>query len=373
MIGTTSRRLHGPRSLATEQAFLARLAQLGATLLEPGWRGTDAHYKVLCAKGHENFPRPHYILQGDGICRICARNDPTTAEMAFKSHLMAMGATPIYTKWLGVNHPHVVRCAVGHECKPYPSNVQQGQGICRICAGQDTVAAEIAFRAHLMAIGATTLFDKWLGAGRPHLIRCAAGHECSPRPNKVRLGQGICRVCAQRDPATAERHFLNRLKAMGATPLYEKWMGNQRPHLVRCAAGHECSPRPKGVQQGQGICAVCSPAGFNPGLPGLVYLVSNHHLGAHKLGIGGQNGARVKKWLNHGWKVYQILDFPIGAEAYRVEQSVLGWLRDTLGLKPFLQLGSGDGWTETIDASAIDPQTIWARVEREAWDRFSLG
>jgi hypothetical protein len=166
---------------------------------------------------------------------------------------------------------------------------------------------------------------------------------------------------------TAERHFLDRLKALGATPLYEKWMGNQRPHPVRCAAGHECRPRPTGVQQGQGICVICSPVGFNQSLPGLVYLITNQRLGAYKLGIGAAGGARVKKWLRQGWSVYQTMDFQIGADAYRVEQNVLDWLHGTLGLKPFLQSEDGEGWTETIDASVIDPLAIWARVEREAW------
>ncbi|WP_144317010.1 hypothetical protein [Streptomyces sp. sk226] len=37
---------------------------------------------------------------------------------------------------------------------------------------------------------------KWLGSGKLHRLRCAAGHECAARPNDVQGGDGICGRCA---------------------------------------------------------------------------------------------------------------------------------------------------------------------------------
>jgi hypothetical protein len=58
--------------------------------------------------------------------------------------------------------------------------------------------AEAAFRARLAELGATLLELSWLGANTPHRVRCAAGHDCTPRPGNIRAGDGLCRACAGR-------------------------------------------------------------------------------------------------------------------------------------------------------------------------------
>ncbi|WP_331746823.1 hypothetical protein [Streptomyces sp. NBC_00842] len=56
--------------------------------------------------------------------------------------------------------------------------------------------AEAAFRARLAELGATLLEPTWLGANTTHRVRCAAGHDCTPRPGNIRSGDGLCRACA---------------------------------------------------------------------------------------------------------------------------------------------------------------------------------
>jgi hypothetical protein len=58
------------------------------------------------------------------------------------------------------------------------------------------VAAEARFRARLAELAAVLLEVRWLGARTPHRVRCAAGHECAPRPDHVVSGAGPCRICA---------------------------------------------------------------------------------------------------------------------------------------------------------------------------------
>jgi hypothetical protein len=115
----------------------------------------------------------------------------------FQDHVTAQGGTVLEDGWLGAREPHRVRCAAGHECAPRPNNVAR-QGLCRVCGGRDSATAEAAFRATLAAQGATLLEDGWLGKDTPHRVRCAAGHECAPCPGSLRRGTGVCRVCAGR-------------------------------------------------------------------------------------------------------------------------------------------------------------------------------
>ena len=256
--GSGCRTCAGHDPAAAEAAFRARLAALGATLLEPRWLGRRAPHRVRCAAGHECSPRPDSLLRGQGSCRICARQDPATTEAAFRARLAELGATLLEPRYLGVHTPHRVRCAAGHECSPRPTSVLRGRGVCRVCARNDPAAAEAAFRARLAELGATLLEPRYLGVHTPHRARCAAGHECSPRPRDLLRGRGVCRTCSKRDPAITEAAFRARLAELGATLLEPRYLGVHTPHRARCAAGHECRPRPHDALKGDGICAVCA-------------------------------------------------------------------------------------------------------------------
>ncbi|MFZ4266570.1 hypothetical protein ACOZDX_13650, partial [Streptomyces arboris] len=144
-------------SLRAEAAFRARLAELGATLLETDWLGNGARHRVRCLRGHDCTPRPTDIQRGQGLCRACAGNDPESAETAFRARLAELGAVLLESEWLGSGTPHRVRCAKGHGCTPRPNSVQKGQGLCRACAGNDPESAETAFRARLAELGAVLL------------------------------------------------------------------------------------------------------------------------------------------------------------------------------------------------------------------------
>lgn len=257
------------RSLATEAAFRAAVARANAALIQAEWLGAGRPHHVRCANGHDCWPRPHDVCRGTGICRACAGLDPATAEMAFRARIAEQGGIPVYRQWLGVHQPHHVRCGVGHDCWPHPSSLRDGKGICRACARQDPATAEAAFRAQLEAADATLLEPGWLGADKPHHVRCASGHDCWPRPSGVcRRGRGICRPCgyvalsvsrlAGPESAAAEAAFRARLAELAALPRYDQWLGVNRPHHVLCVMGHDCYPRPGGVLQGDGPCRVCA-------------------------------------------------------------------------------------------------------------------
>ena len=125
------------------------------------------------------------------------------ADAAFRARLKELGAELLEPEWLGVQQKHRALCRNGHECNPRPDDVQRGRGICRACAGRDPAATEAAFRARLAELGAE-LLQPYINSKTAHHARCAAGHDCYPQPNGVQQGRGICAVCADRDPAKAE-------------------------------------------------------------------------------------------------------------------------------------------------------------------------
>ncbi|MFD4243688.1 hypothetical protein ACFWP3_19130 [Streptomyces sp. NPDC058525] len=97
--------------------------------------------------------------------------------------------------WLGNSTPHRVRCPAGHLCTPRPSNIQQGQGLCRTSARKDPAASSAAFLEHLSNAGAVLLESGWLGVHAPHLIRCATGHVSLRRPSALRRSGRVRRLC----------------------------------------------------------------------------------------------------------------------------------------------------------------------------------
>jgi hypothetical protein len=312
---------------ATEAAFRARLTQLGATLLEP-YKSNNHPHRVRCAAGHKCSPQPKSVRRGLGICQICAGNDTATAEAAFRARLAELGAT-LLEPYGGTHHPHGVRCALGHECRPRPADVQRGAGICRVCAGKDPATAEAAFRTRLAEAGAT-LLEPYKNTGHPHRVQCGAGHECFPRPSDVQQGWGICRACARQDPAVAEAAFRARLEELGAVLLEPAWLGACTPHRVRCASGHECYPQPHNVQRGSGICRVCAGKSWD-----VFYVVADQDAGRIKFGItSGNPRPRLATHRRSGYReVIRVLIQLPDTTAPDIERAVLAALR-LAGIQP---------------------------------------
>lgn len=246
----------GQNPASAAAAFRARLTEMGATLLEPEWLGAMRKHHVRCKAGHDCYPRPNCVQQGRGICRICAGYDSATAEAAFRKRLAELGAE-LLEPYRGSGQSHRVRCAEGHEGRPRPGDVAKGDGICRTCAGKDPATAEARFLRTLARLGGVPLYGKWLGSDKRYPARCPAGHECRPRPSDVFRWGTICPTCSGKDPAASEAKFLARLRELGAVPLYETWTSSHEGHHVRCAAGHDCYPMPSSVNQGHGVCRFC--------------------------------------------------------------------------------------------------------------------
>lgn len=255
-ITTPDRKPLKGRVLAGYLRFIERLEELRATLLEPHWLGTMTPHRVRCAEGHDCAPRPNNVVNGRGVCQVCAGTDPVSAEARFRARVEELGGV-VLGRHVNTGTPVLVRCAYGHDCKPTPGNVLRGRGLCRTCAGQDPTATEARFRARLEELGATLVETRWLGSVTPHRVRCAAGHDCTPMPHNVVRGGGVCLICAGNDPEAVEARFRARVEELGGIVLGE-YVNYRTPVAVRCASGHPCAPAPNNILAGRGLCLPCA-------------------------------------------------------------------------------------------------------------------
>ncbi|MBT3161522.1 GIY-YIG nuclease family protein [Streptomyces sp. Vc74B-19] len=310
-------------SIRAEACFLARLTELGATLVEPAYLGTNRHHRVICAGGHECTARPDEVNRGRGFCRTCAGQDSKAAAAAFQARVEASGGVVLDDVWKGVRGRYRVRCAVGHVTTPRAQDVQSRGGICAACSKRDPRAAEARFRTLLADRGATLLDDAWRGANTRYRIRCAAGHENEVRPGNVHRG-GVCKTCSGQDSAAAEAAFRARVTELGGT-LLDPWKGALAPHRVRCAAGHMANPWPTSVNKGYGICRTCAGKTWD-----VFYVVRDGEQGIIKFGItSGDPRPRLRDHAVDGFTQVVRLHRNLPDEvAPGLERTVLAALRD---------------------------------------------
>ncbi|MFF8610813.1 hypothetical protein ACF06X_33445 [Streptomyces sp. NPDC015346] len=102
------------------------------------------------------------------------------------------------------------------------------------------------------------------------------------------------------------------------------WLGNSQPHLVLCAAGHECTPRPESVQQGQGLCRRCAGKTWDA-----FYVVADSDAELVKFGItSGSGRRRLAHHRRDGFDtVHRFLSGLPGDTAPSLERDVLATLR----------------------------------------------
>lgn len=182
-------------TLLAEAAFRERLAQLGAVLLEPGWRGATARYACRCPAGHLCSVSPHKLGGGRRLCIECPKGAGLTAEQKFRDAVARAGGV-VSGEYVDTRTPVEVTCPEGHKNTPFPTGVIQGRGICRVCAGKSPAESERRFRALVTALGGSCP-GVWTDSATPIRCICAAGHECWPQPWSVMRGQGMCRFCSR--------------------------------------------------------------------------------------------------------------------------------------------------------------------------------
>lgn len=250
-------------SIAAEAAFRARVIELGGTVVGE-WRDVQTPVDCVCGEGHPCSPAPSNVRRGQGICRTCVGHSPDAAESAFCARVVELGGL-VVGRYAGVHAPVDCICGAGHSCRPYPSAVQQGQGICRTCGSwaasrKKVLASAAAFRARVAELGGQVV-GEYVDALTPVDCICRQGHRCRPWPSNIQQGQGMCRTCTGLAPAAAETAFRASIAELGGRVVGE-YVNSTTPVDCLCVEGHPCRPWPTNIQRGQGMCGQC--AGKDP-------------------------------------------------------------------------------------------------------------
>jgi very-short-patch-repair endonuclease len=237
----------------SKDKFHKNIAKLGGKVIGK-YKEANIPVECVCPKGHECKPRPACIQQGHGMCKACAGKCPKIAKQNFYKNIERLGGKVI-GKYKGRDIPVVCVCPKGHECKPRPTCIQQGQGMCRTCAGKCPKIAKQNFYKNIERLGGKVI-GKYKEANIPVVCVCPKGHECKPRPACIQQGQGMCKACAGNCPKTAKQNFYKNIERLGGKVI-GKYKGRDIPVECVCPKGHECKPRPACIQQGQGMCRIC--------------------------------------------------------------------------------------------------------------------
>jgi hypothetical protein len=324
--------------------------------------GANQPWESECLKcGKVTHPRYSTVLKGVG-CKFCAHRavDPTDAISAMLQRgLRTLEPFPGATKdWL----VECINCK--KQFKTYLHSLNTSKG-CKFCAGVAVSVDDLLSR--LSELNLQPLED-FKTAKTPWKCKClVCGHLVQPTWMRIKQGRGHCAYCSQRRVDVPEA--LNFMKSVGLMPLVE-FPGSKVPWKSKCLkCEREVHPRWSDLRSGQGGCSSCADYGLDYQSPGYFYLITNDALNAHKVGIANSYKGRKydDRMYNHrkqGWKLFKKLEFNTVKEAYDVEAKVLKWLRLEVGLPIALdanQMPQG-GHTETVNASEIDLQTIWAKV-----------
>ncbi|MYW04445.1 hypothetical protein [Streptomyces sp. SID3343] len=237
--------------------FKESVTQAGGVVVETDWLGSAEPHRIRCLAGHRAEPTPNAVQRGQGVCWTCSGSNPQAAWNEFKTNVRKQGGKVVESRWLGKDKRHNAICAKGHVCRPRPGYVRDGGGICRVCSRNDPATAHAEFLANVARAGGQVVEEQWLGKAAPHRVMCLNGHEYTPTPKNMRVGSGYCRTCVGNDPETAYRNFKARVEELGGEVLEPTWLGVGEPHEVICREGHLGKPYPTAVQQGQGICRWC--------------------------------------------------------------------------------------------------------------------
>ena len=167
------------------------------------------------------------------------------------------------------------------------------------------------------------------------------------------------------DPETAVQTMLNA----GLQPI-EPYQGASSKWKCKClTCGNVVRPVYGSIQQGNGGCFYCAPYGMDMGTASCLYLLTSDKNGACKVGIS--NAESLKKRLEEHKKqgfveLQKKWDFKTGLDAYKVEQGVISWWRNELGIPPALTRKEmpRHGYSETASITLISIKNTEAKIEQ---------
>jgi hypothetical protein len=272
-------------------------------------------------------------------------------------------------------------CMSGHSFIQSPRNRGAGRG-CPYCSGRlplagktdlGSVAPEVAVQWDYAANNGLTPEDFLPNSAFQANWQCQLGHKWSARISSRTKGNG-CPICANKivlegfndlfsvrpeleDEWDWTRNSVSPLELFVSSPRRVWWL---------CEKGHSWEMSPNGRRRGEG-CPSCSPGGFSPSRPSLIYALENRSLRSYKVGITFQGSGRVEKFKMRKWEEINTWQFEDGNFAQAIETLFFSIIRSDLSLPPFLgeaEMSGLGGWTETFSSESMSRSELIDLIEQ---------
>ncbi|WIB34425.1 hypothetical protein [Curtobacterium sp. MCSS17_005] len=369
------------RRAGLADAAVAEMRAAGFEPLEP-YPGTAKPWRCrheLC--GHERTPTLNTVRMNGTACRDCSARAAGRAvwtAAGAEAEFRVRGLDPL-EPWPGSStKPWRARhVSCGRIVAPRLGNVVAGQGPCRECG----LEASHAVKRHdhdeaakLFRAAGLEPLEPYRGVDIPwrsRHLRC--GDETAPTYTNVKAGSRGCARCFRTDLAASlrmpEAEARAIMLAKSLEPV-EPYPGSGRPWASRHSCGRVVTPTMSNVAQGKGICRYCF-SDFPYDGPAVLYLVVDRN--AVKVGCASPNLRRLGDHRRFGWKLAWTVDVGTGDEAYNLEQALLTWWREDLGIAPAYlphELPQ-TGYSETAPWAEMSPARVLAKL-REIADELRV-
>jgi len=312
-------------------------------------------------------PRYNDIQQGKGGCKPCG-NKKSASTQAFPEDkaiqiMLEANLQPLEpyknnrTKWK-------CRCLIcGNTVETLFDTIRSGLGGCLTCgyvktADKQRKDEEFAVQFMLnLNLKPLVPYKNSNARWKSECLKC--GKIVFPTFGSVQYNNKVgCKYCAGNSMDEVDAIAIMLASDLEPLEPYKKSHAKWKSKCLKC--GKVVYPRLNGVNQGQGGCIYCFPAGINQEIPSYLYLITHKEFNAHKVGIGNHKKKigddRLRKFIRTGWEVFNVWEFETGEEALKVEQKVFQILRKEMGLPQYLAAGQLPvtlGESETVDADEI--------------------
>ncbi len=264
----------------------------------------------------------------------------------------------------GSNKAFFWRCERGHQFQTSPNELREK--MCPICSNR-VVEAGVNDLATLFPALAAEWSDRneqspsefVPGSPKKAYWNCGLGHTYLQNINSHVQGQG-CPFCANtkvlrgfNDLATTHAALLDEWDwEKNTRSPFDVIAGTNRKLWWKCADGHSWAATGNKRVNDRG-CPSCSAGGFDSTMPATLYWLSHPKLMAMKVGITGQDKARLYNLMKEGWVLLFRWDSPAGSRVRFVETHFFRWIRRDLRIPQYLgqaDMGRLGGASETFSS-----------------------
>ena len=188
------------------------------------------------------------------------------------------------------------------------------------------------------------------GSSKGFKWRCTLGHEWTARVDNRVFSNTGCPYCSGSKVLAGFNDLVTTHPALAAEA--HGWdpstvsAGSDKRRAWQCALQHIWTASVSSRALAATGCPSCAPSGFDPYLPGWLYLVRHEEMGLLQIGISNKIEDRLRSHGRRNWDCLDVMGPLDGQTARELERAILAYL-DSRGIERGRAVAeSFDGYTE---------------------------